>query len=145
MDQEGFDASDAIIRAQTLASSAEINFPSGVFRVTKAIPSTKTWRGVRGGYARRGTHIVVDNPVAINPVIDCTALNAAIELHGIHFEDKQQHKHTLLKEGVYQGLYTGVRIDKFAMGIETSGTYAYFEDCYINGIVTGKQIGRAHV
>lgn len=130
---EAFDASDVIIRAQTLSSGAEINFPSGTFKITKKIPSSKSWVGVRGGYHERGTHIIVDNPIAINPVIDCSALSFAVELHDIHFEDKQNRTHTLLKEGVYQGLYTGLRVDKFAIAVETSGTYAYFEDCYFMG------------
>ncbi|QVG64122.1 tail spike protein [Acinetobacter phage Herod] len=135
-DPNTFDASDAIIRAQTLSSGAEINFPSGVFRITKKIPSTKSWRGVRGGYAKRGTHIIVDNPVAIDGVIDCSMAHMAVELHDIQFEDKQRLLHTLLIEGVYQGFYSGIRVDRFKLGIQTSGTYIYFEKCYFvaNGV-----------
>ena len=136
-DPNTFDASDAIIRAQTLSSGAEINFPSGTFKITKQIPSAKSWVGVRGGYNDRGTRVIVDNPIAINPVIDCSTLSFAVELHDIYFEDKQDRTHTLLEEGVYQGLYTGLRIDRFNTAIETSGTYAYFEDCYFMGNGTG--------
>lgn len=135
-DPNAFDSSDAIIRAQTLSSGAEINFPSGTFRITKKIPSSKSWRGVRGGYTKRGTHIIVDNPVAIDGVIDCSVAHVAVELHDIQFEDKQRLLHTLLIEGVYQGFYSGIRVDHFKLGIQTSGTYVYFEKCYFiaNGV-----------
>lgn len=139
-DPEVFDVSDILIRFQSLSSGSEMIFPDGTFRITKQIPSTKAWRGVRGSFQTRGTRVIVDNPVAIDPVILCDSATGAIDLLGIYFEDKQRLKHTLLKENTYQGVYKGLRIDRFNVGIQTSGTYSYWSDCYFMGNNKGVKI-----
>ena len=137
-DPNTFDASDAIIRAQTLSPSAEINFPSGTFRITKKIPSPKHWVGVYGGFDPHGTLIKVDNATAIDGVIDVTGNSTDIKLQGIFFKGVQNRLHTLYEsKNGYIVRHKSLRVDSFAYGFISKGTYDFFDDCYFNDNAVG--------
>ena len=128
-DPENYDVSDILIRYQTLAYGGEMQFPAGTFKITKAIPSTKNWVGVRGAYSSRSTKVIVDSDTPIGIVIPNGGSGVGIELHDIRFESRQK-THTLYRQGSYQTKHSGLRVQGFDVGIDESGTYDYFEDCY---------------
>lgn len=133
-DPNTFDASDAIIRAQTLSPGAEITFPTGTFRITKKIPSPKHWVGVYGGYDPQGTLILVDNATAIDGVIDASGNSVDIQLTGIFFKGVQNRLHTLYRsKNGYIVRHSRLRVDSFAYGFISKGTYDFFDDCHFNG------------
>ena len=132
-DPNHFDASDAIIRAQTLSSGAEITFPTGTFRITKKIPSPKHWVGVYGGFEPQGTLILVDNVTAIDGVIDTSGNYTGIQLTGIFFKGVQNRLHTLYRNSGYIARHSRLRVDNFAYGFISKGTYDFFDDCHFNG------------
>ncbi len=127
---DSFDASDAIIRAQQQSQTPDLKFPQGTFVIKKKIPSTKNWIGVKASYNTLGTKIIVDSAdEVLDGVIDMTNAAVDIELHGIHFQDKQHRKHTLFKsKNGYQTIHTGLKINAFKIGFQVKGTYDYFEE-----------------